>query len=150
MINDCTEHDVETRIRCVGCSEFLATLSKFRTSDRKNIQACVNQEIRKWQKIYIFLLFQALWRRRNTIVTIVSCWWLSIFLLSAWSLGVVPMVQPTQNLGGAKCSTLGKQQHFCLGRRLSKHEMTRYAKIWGAWPPGITPSHAYGSCTACF
>ena len=43
--------------------------------DRKNIQACNNQEIGKWHKIDIFLLFQVLWRRRNTIVTIVSCWW---------------------------------------------------------------------------
>jgi len=33
-------------------------------------------------------------------------------------------------LWGAKCWTLGKQQHFCLGRRLSKHKMTRYSK-WG-------------------
>jgi len=24
--------------------------------------------------------------------------------------------------------TLGEQQHFCLGRRFSKHKMTRYAK----------------------
>jgi len=36
--------------------------------------------------------------------------------------------------GGAKCLTLGEQQYFCLGRRFSKHEMTKYAKNLGVGP----------------
>ena len=55
------------------------------------------------------------------------------FLLSAWSSEVLP----TKTLGG-KCLTLGKQQQFCLGRHFSMHKMTRYDKIWGAWPPGLS------------
>jgi len=43
----------------------------------------------------------------------------------------------TQNFGGSKCLTSGKQQHFCLGRRFSKHKMTRYDKICNSWPPEL-------------
>ena len=35
---------------------------------------------------------------------------------------------------GGTILTLGKQQYFFLGRRISKRKMTRYAKHWGAWP----------------
>jgi len=31
--------------------------------------------------------------------------------------------------------TLGEQQYFCLGRRFSKHQMTRYAKNFGGHGP---------------
>jgi len=37
-------------------------------------------------------------------------------------------------IGGPQCLTSGEQQYFCLGRRFSKHKMTRYAKYLG--PPG--------------
>ena len=104
--------------------------------DRKNIQACVNQEIRKRQKIDIFLLFQVLWRRKNTIETILSCWWLSIFYCRHGHWRPCQWCIQPKSLGG-KYLTLGKQQHFCLGRHSSKHKMTRYAKILAAWPPGL-------------
>jgi len=41
-----------------------------------------------------------------------------------------------KNFFWEKCLTLSEQQHFCLGRRFSKHKMTKYVKNWGAWPPG--------------
>jgi len=32
--------------------------------------------------------------------------------------------------------TLDEQQYVCLGRRFSKHKITRYAKnLGGPWPP---------------
>jgi len=40
---------------------------------------------------------------------------------------------------------LGEQQYFCLGRRFSKHKMTRdMLKIWETWPLGSHPGFAYG------
>ena len=37
---------------------------------------------------------------------------------------------------GSKSLTLREQRYNCLGRRFSKHKMTRYAKnLGGAWPP---------------
>jgi len=72
------------------------------------------------------------------------------FLMSAWSLEVLPVVKPTQNFGGGKCLTLGKQQHFCLGHRFSKHKMTRYAKIWGVWPPGLPLATPMGPALLAF
>jgi len=45
-------------------------------------------------------------------------------------------------LGGAKCLILGEQQYFCLGRRFSKHKISRYAKNFGT--PGPR-GYAYGS-----
>ena len=40
---------------------------------------------------------------------------------------------------GAIRLNLGKQQYFCLGRRFSKHQNTRYAKISGGMPPWLRP-----------
>jgi len=37
-------------------------------------------------------------------------------------------VEEPKILGDPKFLILGKQQYFCLGRRFSKHKMTRYAK----------------------
>jgi len=120
--------------------------------DRKIIQACGNQQIRKWQKIDIFLLFQVLWHRRNTIVTIVSYWWLSIFYSQhghwrscQWSSQPKTLGQQmfdfrqvaNPKLWGSKCLTSGKQQHFCLGHHFSKHKMTGYAKIWSVCLPWL-------------
>jgi len=84
----------------------------------------------------IFLLFQVLWCRRHTIVTIVSCRWLSIFYCQHGHWRSYQWFSKPKTLGG-QCLTLGKQQHFCLGCHFSKHKMTRYAKLWGAWLPGL-------------
>jgi len=35
----------------------------------------------------------------------------------------------------AKCLNLGEQHNFCLGRRFSKHNMTRYANNCGGHSP---------------
>jgi len=37
---------------------------------------------------------------------------------------------------GEKCLILGEKQFFCLGRCLSRHKMTRYAKNLGGTTPG--------------
>jgi len=86
MINSCTVRGLKTWIRYVCCSKVLATLLKFRTSGgtRQKKHPSLHQPRNK-------KMFQVLWRRRN-LVTIVSCWWLSIFLLSSRSLEVLPVV----------------------------------------------------------
>jgi len=48
-------------------------------------------------------------------------------------------------LRGAKCLTLGEKQYFCLGRRVSKHKMSRHAKIWGIMAPWAFPGYAHGT-----
>ena len=132
-----------------GLNDTIKISYKWWNKTEKNIQACVNQEIRKWQKIGIFLLFQVLWRRGNTIVTIVPRWWLSIFDCQHGHWRSCLWCSQPKTLGG-QCLTLGKQQHFCLGRHFSKHKRTSYAKIWDAWPPGLPLATPMGSALLVF
>jgi len=57
-----------------------------------------------------------------------------------------PVVVQAKILGGPKLLTLGEQQY--LGHRLSKHEITKYAKNWGerAWPSVATPARQSKRC----
>jgi len=58
-------------------------------------------------------------------------------IISCAPILLISGVASTKTGGGAKCLILGEQQYFCLGRRFSKHKMTRYAKNFGGeWPPG--------------
>ena len=44
---------------------------------------------------------------------------------------------------GGECLTLGEQQYFCLGRRFSKHKMTKCAKNFGGHGPLGPSGYAY-------
>jgi len=125
-----------------GLSDAIKISYKWWNKTEKNMQAWVNQEIRKLQKIDIFLLFQVLWCRRNTIVTIVSCWWSSFFYSHHGHWRFYQWCSQPKTLG-EKCLTSGKQHHFCLGRRFSKHKITRSAKIWSAWTPWLPWLHLW-------
>ena len=137
MIYDSTERGVETWMRCVCCTEVLATLSKFRTSGgtgQKKHPSLRQPSNKKMTENWHFFAVQSL--VTHTKYNSDNCIALMIIIFyydhGHWR---SPVVKPTQNFGG-KCLTLGKQQHFCLGRRFSKHKMTRYAKILSACPLG--------------
>jgi len=74
---------------------------------------------------------------------------INIFIVSMVIGGLASGVA-NPKLWGGKWLTLGKQQHFCLGR-FSKQKMARYSMLkFGARGHLAPPGYAYGSCTACF
>jgi len=95
MINDCTEHGVKTRIRCICCSKVLATLSKFRTSGgtRQKKHPSLRQPRNKkmTENRHLFAVPSLLTQKKcnsNSCIVLVVIY----FLLSVWSLEVVPVV----------------------------------------------------------
>jgi len=95
MVYDCTERGVKTWIRCVCCSDVLATLSKFCTSGgtRQKKHPSLRQPRNKkiTENLHLFAVPSLVTRKKynsdNCIVLMIIN-----FLLSAWSLEVLPVV----------------------------------------------------------